>query len=106
MLLSYPPSFIKKIYPSLTWEVDTKVKEIFLTFDDGPTPEATSTVLKLLSRYNAKGSFFCLGKNIQDYPDLFQVIISEGHSVGNHTYNHMNGWKKATAEFLHDVSRF
>jgi len=106
MILSYPPSFVKKVYPSLTWKVNTKHKEIFLTFDDGPTPEVTSSVLKLLYKYNAKGSFFCLGKNIQKNPDLFQQVIDAGHAIGNHTYNHKNGWKNTTAEFLHDVASF
>lgn len=106
MLLSYPPSFIKKIYPSLTWKVNTKNKEIFLTFDDGPIPEVTSSVLELLSKFDAKASFFCLGKNIQNNPELFRKIIAEGHSIGNHTYNHKNGWKNTTAEFLQDVSSF
>lgn len=106
MLLSYPPNFVKKIYPSLTWKVNTKKKEIFLTFDDGPTPEVTSSVLEMLSKYNAKGTFFCLGKNIQENPELFQEAIAKGHAIGNHTYNHKNGWKNTTAEFLHDVSSF
>ncbi|MFT6167077.1 MAG: peptidoglycan/xylan/chitin deacetylase (PgdA/CDA1 family) [Vicingaceae bacterium] len=106
MLLSYPSGFIKKVYPSLIWKMNTKHKEIFLTFDDGPTPEVTSDVLKLLSKYNAKASFFCLGKNIQENPDLFKEIVAGGHVVGNHTYNHKNGWKNTTTEFLHDVSSF
>tara|TARA_B110000046_G_scaffold106737_1_gene114158 strand:- start:16792 stop:17346 length:555 start_codon:yes stop_codon:yes gene_type:complete len=86
--------------------MNTKYKEIFLTFDDGPTPEVTSVVLKLLSKYQAKASFFCLGKNIQKNPDLFKEIIAGGHAIGNHTYNHKNGWKNTTVEFLHDISSF
>ncbi len=105
-MLSYPPDFIKNVYPSLVWQIDTKEKEIFLTFDDGPTPEVTSAVLNLLSKYNAKASFFCLGKNIQENPGLFDEIIAGGHAIGNHTFNHKNGWKNTTTEFLHDVSSF
>lgn len=106
MILSYPPNFIRKVYPSLTWKVLTKKKEIFLTFDDGPTPEVTQAVLKMLAKYNAKASFFCLGKNIEEHPVLFQEVVSSGHSIGNHTYNHKNGWKNTTEEFLHDVGCF
>lgn len=106
MLLSYPPSFIKKIYPSLTWKIETEKKELFLTFDDGPTDGVTGEVLDLLSRYNAKGSFFCLGKNIKKNPELFKQLIEEGHTIGNHTYSHKNGWKHNTSEFLHDVASF
>ncbi|MDB4083196.1 polysaccharide deacetylase family protein [Vicingaceae bacterium] len=105
-MLSYPPEFIKKVYPSLIWQIDTQQKEIFLTFDDGPTPEVTSAVLNLLTKYNAKASFFCLGKNIQENPNLFNKIIAGGHTIGNHTYNHRNGWNYTTAEFLHDISSF
>lgn len=106
MLLSYPPSFVQKVFPSLIWKINSKKKELFLTFDDGPTPEVTSKVLDLLEKHNAKASFFCLGKNIESNPKLFQRILKEGHSVGNHTFSHKNGWKNSTSEFLHDVANF
>lgn len=106
MVLSYPPSLVKKIYPSLTWKVKTEKKELFLTFDDGPTPNVTTKILQLLDIYNAKASFFCLGNNIDKHPDLFRQLVAAGHSIGNHTYNHKNGWKHTTSDFLHDVSTF
>lgn len=106
MILSYPPSFVQKVFPSLTWKIKTSRKELFITFDDGPTPDVTPEVLRLLEKYNAKASFFCLGKNIANNKDLFNQLIGSGHTVGNHTYNHMNGWKNTTHDFLHDVASF
>jgi len=106
MILSYPPNFIKKVYPSLTWSESSAEKELYLTFDDGPTPEITQKVLDLLAMYQSKASFFCLGKNIVNNPKLFSKIQSAGHSIGNHTFNHTNGWKNTTAEFIHDVLSF
>lgn len=106
MILSYPPKFIQRVYPSLTWRIPTDEKNIYLTFDDGPTPEITNRVLDLLKKYNAKGTFFCLGKNILKNQDLFQRILTEGHKVGNHSHRHKNGWKSATPEFLSDVEDF
>ena len=106
MLLSYPPKFIQKVYPSLSWKIPTEERNIYLTFDDGPTPGVTEKVLDLLAQYQAKATFFCLGKNIQEQPSLFHRILEEEHQVGNHTMNHMNGWKNTTSEFLNDVSLF
>ena len=106
MLLSHPPKLIRSIYPSLIWKIDTDEKELFLTFDDGPTPGVTDLVLDKLKENNAKATFFCLGKNIEAHPELFSRILNEGHSVGNHTYSHMNGWKNTSIDFLRDVSHF
>ena len=78
-------------------------KEIFLTFDDGPTPEITKFVLSELKKYNAKATFFCIGKNIKKHPEIFDEVISECHSVGNHTQNHLNGWKTEKGEYLENV---
>lgn len=106
MVLSYPPKFIQRVYPSLTWRIPTDRKSIYLTFDDGPTPEITTQALDLLKKYNAKGTFFCLGKNIVENPDIFQRILREGHNIGNHTNRHKNGWKNTTPDFLSDVEDF
>jgi len=104
MWLTHPPKVIQKIYPSLYWNIPTKENEIFITFDDGPTPGVTDKVLSLLKKYDAKASFFCLGKNVQKEPALFQRILKEGHSVGNHTYNHLNSWKNANEDFMDNVN--
>lgn len=106
MLLAYPPKFIKRVYPSLIWDIKTDNKELFLTFDDGPTPGVTEIVLDLLLEYKAKATFFCLGKNVEKNPNLFKRIIAEGHSIGNHSYSHKNGWNSQTSGFLQDVKKF
>ena len=106
MILSHPPELLRRLYPSLMWEVKTKKNNIYLTFDDGPTPGVTDLVLDKLKAYGAKATFFCLGNNSKKHPDLFNRIIAEGHAIGNHTYNHMNGWKNTTSDFLADVRSF
>jgi len=95
----------KLIYPSLMWNFSRKQKDLYLTFDDGPHPEITPWVLKLLKEYNAKATFFCVGENIDKYPEIFQQLLAEGHSIGNHTYNHLNGWKTSTSAYLENVEK-
>jgi peptidoglycan-N-acetylglucosamine deacetylase len=80
------------LFPSITWRIATTEKIIFLTFDDGPVPEATPGVLDLLRERNAKATFFCIGENVVKHPEIFRRILNEGHAAGNHTYNHLNGW--------------
>mgnify|MGYP001369128061 FL=1 len=98
------PWWLKRVYSSYIWSFNSKEKEIFLTFDDGPHPVATPFVLDQLAHYNAKASFFCIGKNVLAYPDIYQRIILEGHAVGNHTQNHLNGWKTKDDVYLADVT--
>jgi peptidoglycan/xylan/chitin deacetylase (PgdA/CDA1 family) len=78
-------------------------KQIFLTFDDGPTPEITTRVLSLLKEFNAKATFFCLGKNVEAFPEIYNDILNQGHSVGNHSYSHKNGWKSSNKSYNEDV---
>ena len=96
---------MRKIYPSAVWRIPITEKKIFLTFDDGPIPEITPWVLAMLKKFSAKATFFCVGENIEKHPEIFRQIISEGHSIGNHTYNHLNGWKTKTKGYLNNVSR-
>lgn len=100
MFLHKIPTFFTRLYPSMLWHMPRDHKNLYLTFDDGPIPELTPWVLDVLKRYNAKATFFCVGENVEKNPELFERLISEGHSVGNHTYNHLNGWKTDNTEYL------
>jgi peptidoglycan/xylan/chitin deacetylase (PgdA/CDA1 family) len=80
-------------------------KEVFLTFDDGPHPEITPWVLAELKKYDAKATFFCIGKNVVQYPDVYRQILAAGHATGNHTFSHVNGWKTSTADYIRDVQK-
>ena len=76
---------------------------VYLTFDDGPTPEVTPWVLEQLRKHGFKATFFCLGKNVEQHPEIFQQILAEGHAVGNHTYSHQKGWEMKTWRYVEDV---
>ena len=99
------PAFIPKIYRKRLWHFDRKEKVIYLTFDDGPTPVVTDFTLDVLKEFNAKATFFCIGKNIENNPGLFQKIQMDGHAIGNHTYNHLNGWKTPNSTYFEDISK-
>jgi len=100
-----PNLLMRRIYPSAVWRVPSKEKKIFLTFDDGPVPEVTPWVLSALRDYNAKATFFCVGANIEKHPEIFRQIIAEEHSIGNHTYNHLNGWKTKKEDYLKNIEK-
>jgi peptidoglycan-N-acetylglucosamine deacetylase len=93
-------TLIKKIFSNLVWDVSNTENKIYLTFDDGPTPEITEWVLEELEKFNAKATFFCIGNNVKKYPEIFSKVINKGHSIGNHTFNHLNGWKTSTREYI------
>ncbi len=97
------PSILKPIMGDMLWNIDSKKKELFLTFDDGPTPRVTEWALDILSSFDAKATFFCLGKNVEQFPEIYQRIINEGHVVGNHTYDHPNGWKTKDSGYFNNV---
>lgn len=97
------PFWLRLIYRSCIWRKSTEDRVLYLSFDDGPHPEATPFVLEQLAIFNAKASFFCIGKNVQLYPDIYNEIIAAGHVVGNHTQNHMNGWKNTTDHYITDI---
>jgi peptidoglycan/xylan/chitin deacetylase (PgdA/CDA1 family) len=100
------PFFLPWLYPSLVWRLPTTEKVIYLTFDDGPVPGATEFVLENLAKFNAKATFFCIGDNIRKHPDVFQKVISDGHRIGNHTFNHLKGWSSSTEKYVENVKRF
>lgn len=93
---------IKRLFPKLIWDIPNNEKIVYLTFDDGPTIEVTNWVLNQLRIYESKATFFCIGKNIKQNPEIFNRIISDGHSVGNHTFNHLNGWKTPTDRYINN----
>lgn len=106
------PWLLKKLYPECVWDIkpDEKTslpegKVLYLTFDDGPTPQATSFVLQELKKYNAKATFFCIGENVKEYFDIYKQMISDGHKPGNHTYNHLNGWKTTDKKYLENIQK-
>ena len=94
---------VKRIFPNYVWDIPNNENKVFLTFDDGPIPEITEWTLEQLKKYDAKATFFCIGNNIEKHPDIFNNIITQGHAIGNHTFNHLNGWKNSTEDYIENV---
>lgn len=92
------------MYPGCTWEMPEDDNAVYLTFDDGPDPVVTPYVLDILAEYRVKASFFCIGKNVALYPEVYDRILAEGHSVGNHTQHHLSGWKVSDEAYLKDIT--
>ncbi len=92
MFLHKTNFLMRALYPQFVWRKPSDEKKIYLTFDDGPIPEVTEFVLETLEKYQAKATFFCIGDNINKNPGIFRKVIGAGHSVGNHTFNHLRGW--------------
>lgn len=105
MYLVKTPNFIQKLFPNFIWKLPTEEKIVYLTFDDGPIPEVTPWVLEQLEKYNAKATFFSVGENAKRYPQLLQSVREAGHSVGNHTFNHLNGWQTDNVTYLRNVRK-
>jgi peptidoglycan/xylan/chitin deacetylase (PgdA/CDA1 family) len=99
------PFILPVFYPSLLWKVNTTAKDLYLTFDDGPVPGPTEFVLETLSTFKVKATFFCIGDNIRKHQGLFTKVIEEGHVVGNHTFNHMNGWNASPSAYQENIRR-
>jgi peptidoglycan-N-acetylglucosamine deacetylase len=100
------PFLLSKIYhPDGIWNIQTAEKVIYLTFDDGPVQDVTPWVLETLARHNARATFFCVGENVVSHAGIFNEILSAGHAVGNHTYNHLNGWKCGVQEYVDNVNK-
>lgn len=100
MFLHYSPFWLKAFYSGFVWHIPTREKKIYLTFDDGPIPDITEFVLDTLDKFSAKATFFCIGDNVRKNPEIFRKVLKNGHSVGNHTFNHMNGWKSENADYI------
>lgn len=101
MKLVQPPLWLRWLYPSFTWRISNASRDVYLTFDDGPTPEVTEWVLEQLYQYKAQATFFLIGKNISRHDRIFQKLKESNHALGNHTYNHLKGWKTENSVY-HD----
>ncbi|NOQ70904.1 MAG: polysaccharide deacetylase family protein [Crocinitomix sp.] len=102
------PKWLKRFYPGAVWDFflsDTSQKTIYLTFDDGPNPDSTDWILDLLDKHAAKATFFCLGKNVEQHPLLFQKLVTNKHQVANHTYSHLNGIHSNSQTYVADVEK-
>jgi len=105
MYLTKAPLLLQWLYPTLTWHRSRSEKRLFLTFDDGPIPDVTPEIIHTLKKYQIQATFFCVGENIKKHPDLFQQLLENGHRIGNHTYNHLNGWKTPDSTYLSNIER-
>ncbi len=99
------PKIVPRIFKKYHWKIPNANNEVFLTFDDGPTPEITEFVLEILNKHNIKAGFFVVGNQAKQYPELLQKIFNEGHSIGNHTFTHLHGWKHLYKKYLHEIIR-
>ncbi len=104
-MIAHTPKIITKIFFNLVWNLPNDNKNVHITFDDGPIPETTPWILEKLKEYNAKATFFCVGNNVRKHPELFDAIINDGHTVGNHTYNHTKGWSISNEKYFEDVKK-
>ncbi|MBQ2541231.1 MAG: polysaccharide deacetylase family protein [Paludibacteraceae bacterium] len=102
-MVSWIRNILQRLYP---YGIFRTGKDVYLTFDDGPIPEVTPRVLEILDRYGVKATFFMVGENINKHPDVFRQVVEAGHAIGNHTYNHIKGWKYSTGEYLENVRKF
>lgn len=97
------PFFVPWLYPSLKWRIPSQEKTLYLTFDDGPVPGPTEFALHTLGIFDAKATFFCIGDNVKKHPRVFEKVVEDGHAIGNHTFNHLNGWKTETEKYIGNV---
>lgn len=105
MFIEQPAIFLRWLYPHALWRMDHHQKAVYLTFDDGPIPEATPFILDVLDRFDAKATFFMVGDNAAKYPHLLQEVRRRGHRIGNHTYNHLSGFRHWTWDYLANVRK-
>lgn len=105
MIIEQPSVFLRWIYPAAIWRMDRHQKSVYLTFDDGPIPEATPFIIETLARYNIKATFFMVGDNVRKHPEEFQLVVQQGHRIGNHTYNHISGLKYLSKNYLANTDK-
>ncbi|MBP5387783.1 MAG: polysaccharide deacetylase family protein [Prevotella sp.] len=105
MILEQPSFWIRWLFPRALWRMNKEERTVYLTFDDGPIPEATPFILETLRAYDAHATFFMVGDNVRKYPDLFRRVVEEGHQVGNHTFNHLGGLKHLTRTYIENTEK-
>ena len=105
MFIEQPPWFYRALFPGVIWRIPAKKKCVYLTFDDGPIPEVTPWVLDILDKYGVKATFFWVGDNVRKHPDIYQMVLDRGHRVGNHTFNHIQGIRFWTKNYLANVEK-
>lgn len=99
------PSLVRRLAPSVIWQIKTRKRKLFLTFDDGPNPETTPQILSLLKAFNIPATFFCTGKNVLAYNDLYAEILGSGHTTGNHSFDHLDSWKTSSGFYLENIGK-
>jgi peptidoglycan/xylan/chitin deacetylase (PgdA/CDA1 family) len=103
MIIEQPAAYLRWLYPKALWRMDRRERSVYLTFDDGPIPESTPFILETLKRLRVKATFFMVGDNVRKHPELYQQIVDEGHQVGNHTHNHISGFRHSIHEYTYNV---
>lgn len=105
MFIEQPPTAFRIFFPNAAWRIPQKEKTVYLTFDDGPIPEVTPWVLEILEKYGVKATFFCVGDNVRKHPEVFKQVVDAGHKVGNHSFNHIQGFKYSTRRYLENIEK-
>ena len=105
MIIEQPSKWLRWLYPQALWRMDVNDHSVYLTFDDGPIPESTPYILKVLKEFDVKATFFVVGDNVRKYPELYQQILDEGHRVGNHTYNHIGDARHSIYTYEKNVKK-
>ena len=105
MFFTKTPKAVQRLFPSLIWKINSSKKEVFITFDDGPTPEFTQWILNLLKSLDIKSTFFCIGEKAKRHPNIISEILQKGHSIGNHTFSHKNGWFLTLNSYVKEIEK-
>ena len=105
MILEQTSLWLRLLYPKALWRINPTERVVYLTFDDGPIPEVTPRVLEILRNYGVKATFFMVGDNVRKYPEVFEMVKSDGHRLGNHTFNHLGGIKHSTKDYVLNIHK-
>lgn len=105
MFIEQPDRWLRWLTPNAVWRMDQNEKAVYLTFDDGPIPQATPFILDTLERFGIKATFFMVGDNVRKYPELFERIVKSEHQIGNHTFNHWSGYKHDLYQYTANIEK-